>query len=214
MASARRLIAFDSDEGRASRAASVSALLARGASRKSLARFVAALDEARVTWQADGASDEVVTWLQCSACAKWRRGVCGLDAGVLARTAFVCSMNTWRPAQAACSAPQEDKEEEEDWEGGEEEEAEAGGGGGGGGGGRGGSSGDGAETEPEEEEGMSMGQGSGGAARGSGSGGGSSAVGSGCGFGGGSSVGGGGGGSSRASAAAAATYLDDTEPED
>ena len=211
MASARRLIAFDSDEGRASRAASVSALLARGASRKSLARFVAALDEARVTWQADGASDEVVTWLQCSACAKWRRGVCGLDAGVLARTAFVCSMNTWRPAQAACSAPQEDKEEEEDWEGGEEEEAEAGGGGGGGG--RGGSSGDGAETEPEEEEGMSMGQGSGGAARGSGSGGGSSAVGSGSGFGGGSSVSGG-GSSSRASAAAAATYLDDTEPED
>jgi hypothetical protein len=211
VASARRLIAFDSDEGRASRAASVSALLARGASRKSLARFVAALDEARVTWQADGASDEVVTWLQCSACAKWRRGVCGLDAGVLARTAFVCSMNTWRPAQAACSAPQEDKEEEEDWEGGEEEEAEAGGGGGGGG--RGGSSGDGAETEPEEEEGMSMGQGSGGAARGSGSGGGSSAVGSGSGFGGGSSVSGG-GSSSRASAAAAATYLDDTEPED
>ena len=45
MASARRLIAYDSDEGRASRAASVSALLARGASRKSLARFVAALDE-------------------------------------------------------------------------------------------------------------------------------------------------------------------------
>ena len=200
MASARRLIAYDSDEGRASRAASVSALLARGASRKSLARFVAALDEARVTWQADGNSDEVVTWLQCSACAKWRRGVCGLDAGVLARTAFVCSMNTWRPAQAACSAPQEDKEEEEDWEGGDE--AEAGGGG------------DGDETELEEEEGMSTGQGSGGAARGSG-GGGSSAVGSGSGSGsgGGGSVGGG-GGSSRASAAAAATYLGDTEPED
>lgn len=128
MASARRLIPFDSAEGRESRAASVAYLMSKGTRKKhsGIADFVAALDEARLMWHAD--DEEQSTWVQCSVCSSWRRGVCGLDAE--AWGSFTCAQNTWRPQQASCLAPQEDKGEEEDWEG---EEASQGGGDGGGG---------------------------------------------------------------------------------
>ena len=133
MAPAKRLVPFESPEGRESRAASVAHLLAHGGKVKDsgLERFVAALDEARAAWRAD--EDEEQAWLQCSACGSWRRGVCGLDAAQLG--SFTCAQNTWRPQQASCQAPQEERLEDEDWEGEEGEEGEAGAMGRGGGGG-------------------------------------------------------------------------------
>ena len=124
MASAKRLVLFESPEGRESRAASVAHLLVHGGKVKDsgLERFVAALDEARVSWRAD--EEEEQAWLQCSACGSWRRGVCGLGAAQLG--SFTCAQNRWRPQQASCQAPQEEKLEDEDWEGQEGQEGEAG----------------------------------------------------------------------------------------
>ena len=120
MASSSALIEFSSDEGRESRQRSVEYLVARagagGSSRTGLVRFVSAIDEARHTWGAD--DDERETWLQCTACKKWRRGLNGLDLtrwSTSGGTPFTCQQNIWRPAQARCSVKEEEIDEE-DWE--------------------------------------------------------------------------------------------------
>ena len=169
IAPASGLVDYDSLEARGMREASVRRLFnqkpARHGKRNGLVSFVAAMDEAKQFWSCE--EDEEDSWVECSACKKWRRLVPGLDAE-FSEGAFQCAKNTWRPSQASCGVPQEE-EESDHTEGGNDDadtvpdSAEQSGGWGGGGGERGGGSGGssssggagGAEalsdTEPEEE---------------------------------------------------------------
>lgn len=69
---------------------------------------------------------EAVQWVACDACGKWRSVPGSVDLATLTASRWECSMNSWRPAMAACSVP------EEAWD-----DGSGGGGGTGGKGGRG-----------------------------------------------------------------------------
>ena len=160
----RSLIAYDSDEGRASRRDTFSRYLVKGNDSK-LARFAAACAEADTQWLPLTGSDARRNWLQCDGCGKWRAAPADLEWSP--QKGFSCAEGRWAPALARCVAGEEPMAEVEMVEaegGGEEEGARApagdggsGGGGGGGGGGNWGSVGNAldydteAETEPETE---------------------------------------------------------------
>jgi hypothetical protein len=134
VAQPERLIPFESEAGRALRASIVKNFINNGQGAK-LVRYVEALDQALFYWHADDEHRD--TFLQCSACRKWRRGVLGLDVEKWnGANPFTCKSNSWRPKEASCAAPAE--QVKEGWEGDDEEEEEEreeeeeGGGGGGG----------------------------------------------------------------------------------